>query len=357
MSDVQQRIDSLKNNQVEFDGSKYSRDAIQNQVGKYRESHQNRESDLKTLKEEHEKLAQEMSKELAEQRTLMEEFKTMTSGKKGSASRGFKGVLSKIPLIGRPFRQRPLKEALETKVEVADSRVREVSAYLERVEEAMGQLREDIEHLHQEQLKAARNKDAAVAVVLGLKEVRDEIEQKLGEITDTNSEEYRQLEVQRSELDRLLWENGQQMRLYDNAQERIESVIKMNSNFLEISHNLHSNMTIIYESAQMVLDELRQHVSALATLAEAGELTLNVTESMESLKQNMSKVAQIASETSLYLTRNVEDIAKGMRIYDQATEELVDKNLAEERELRKEQLERILLKAVEEKKATEAATE
>jgi hypothetical protein len=345
MSEVIDKVNQLKNKKVEYDGAKYNRDSIDNMVGEYRANHQNHVKDLKALREEHTKLAKEMNEELAEQRSLMDEFKTMVSGQKGSTSRGFKGVLSKIPLIGRPFRKRPLKELLETKVEIADLRVRETASYLERIEKTMGDLRDDVEELHLKQLDAARNKDEFVDLVLSLKDSSESIETELAAIEDKNSEQFRELELAKSEVDRLIWENGQKMRLFDNAQSRLESVIKMNGNFLEISQNLHSNMTIIYEAAQTVLDELRQHVSSLATLAEAGELSLNVTESMESLKQSMSKVASIASETSLYLTKNMESIVDGMRIYDEKTEELVDKNLAEERAVKKEQLARILEKA------------
>ncbi|MBU1240080.1 hypothetical protein KKF84_17795 [Myxococcota bacterium] len=349
MSDVLNTVQELKNKQVEYDGSKYSRESVGNMVGQYRQSHQDHVKDLRALKEEHVKLAKQMNDEIAEQRSLMDEFRTMVSGKKGATSRGFKGVLSRIPLLGRPFRQRPLKDLLEAKVEIADLRCRESASYLERVETTMGDLRADLEVLHQKQLEAARKKTEFVDLVLSLKAAREDLERELAGIEDHNSEEYRSIELGKAEVERLIWENGQKMRLFDNAQDRIETVIKMNNNFLEISGNLHSNMTIIYEAAQTVLDELRQHVSSLATLAEAGELSLNMTESMESLKESMSRVATIASETSLYLTKNMESIVDGMRIYDEKTEELVEKNLAEERESKKEQLERILAKAVEER--------
>jgi hypothetical protein len=349
MSDVLDRVKSLKEKKIEYDGSKYSRESVQKMVGHYKENHQGRIKDLNILKQEHEKLSEDMSKELSEQRSLMDEIRTMASGKKGSTSRGFKGVLAKIPLIGRKFRKRPLSELLEAKVETADFRVRELSSYLERVEATMVDLRDDLGVLHQKQIDAARNKDASVDLVLSLKDASEKIGEEMAAIEDHNSEEYRELELGKAEIDRLMWDNGQKMRLFDNAQTRLESVIKMNNNFLEISQNLHSNMTIIFEAAQTVLDELQQHVSQLATLAEAGELSLNVTESMESLKQSMSKVAQIASETSLYLTQNVEEITTGMTIYDEETEQIVDANLAEERAIRQEQLERILVKAQEEK--------
>ncbi|MBU1219367.1 hypothetical protein KKF34_00185 [Myxococcota bacterium] len=353
MSNTDSKITELERKNTEYDGRKYTRDSVNGMVSTYRERHTNHVNDLKTLKAEHEKLADEMNEDLAKQRTLMDEIKTMTSGKKGGVSRGFRGVMAKIPLLGRPFRHKPLGDLLEERVEAADKRSREVEAYLVRVEEAMKNLRDDQEVLRSKQLEAAKHKKETLALIDELELNLRETETKLSSIEDQNSEEYRELALQKGKIETLIWENGQRLRLYDNAQGRLESIIRMNNNFLEISVNLHSNMTIIKETAEMVLDELRQHVSAIATLAQAGELTLELTQSMESLKDNMSRVSQLASETSLFLTKNVENITDNMRVYDQQTEDLVEANLAAERAERKEQLDRILLKARQERENLE----
>ena len=105
----------------------------------------------------------------------------------------------------------------------------------------------------------------------------------------------------------------------------------MNNQFLEILRNLHGNMEILYEAGNEVLGELQGNLSALASAAKASELSLDLQQAMASLRQSVNKVAALASETSLYLTQNVDKMAAELTIYDRATETLVENNLREER--------------------------
>ncbi len=348
MSDLHQQAQEILKRQVEFDGSKWSREATGQFQEQYRSRNQNNLDQLKKLQEEHDRLAKDMNKEIADQRSLLDEIKTMASGKKGGVGRGFRGVMGRIPLVGRPFRRKPLADLLEAKVEIADGHVRHIAEYLKRVEQTIAGLHDDQKSLQQKKVEAARGKKEFVRLVLELKQLRDELEQQVREFADKDSEEYRQLEAHLLETDRLTWEHGQKMQMYDHATHHLDSIMKMNQHFTEISKNLHGNMTLIHETAELVLDELRQHASRLATLAEAGQLSLQVTASMESLKESMNKVAAITSETSLFLTKNVEQIVSNMTVYDTHVEELVEKNLAAEKEIRAQQLKRILEKALEE---------
>ena len=336
---------------VEFDGSKWSREATSQIDDQYRTRNQGSLDELKRLQEEHDQLAKEMNKEINDQRSLLDEIKTMASGKKGGVGRGFRGVLGRIPVLGRPFRRRPLADLLQAKVDIADGHVKRVAEYLKRVEQTISGLHEDQKTLQAKKVEAARGKKQFVGFVLELKSLHEELERQLQEITDANSEEFRQAEAHLVETDRLIWEHGQKMQLFDHALHHLDSIMKMNQHFTEISKNLHANMTLIHEAAELVLDELRQHASRLATLAEAGQLSLQITASMESLKESMNKVAVITSETSLFLTRNVEQIVSNMTVYDRQVEDLVEKNLAVEKEIRQQQLQRILEKAEEEKNA------
>ena len=61
-------------------------------------------------------------------------------------------------------------------------------------------------------------------------------------------------------------------------------------------------------------------------------------ESMTSLKDSVNKVAVLASETSLYLTQNVERLTSEMKIYDQETQRLVESNLKAEREIKEQRI-------------------
>ena len=70
----------------------------------------------------------------------------------------------------------------------------------------------------------------------------------------------------------------------------------------------------------------------------AGELTIEMNRSMESLKKSVNKLARLASETSLYLTQNVTKLTAEMKIYDTETEKLVSDNLAAERSIKEQRI-------------------
>lgn len=342
-------IEEILKKQVEFDGSKWSREATAQIDEQYRVRNQDNLQELKRLQEEHEKLAADMNREIAEQRSLLDEIKTMASGEKGGFSRGLRGALGRIPLLGRPFRRRPLADLLAAKIDIADGYLKQIVQYLKKVEKTISALHEDQKTLQAKKVEAAKGKKQFVDLVLELKQAREELTARIAQVQDPNSEEFRTLESQLLEVDRLIWEHGQKMQMFDHALSHLDSIMKMNGHFSEISKNLHANMTLIHDAAELVLDELRQHAARLATLAEAGQLSLQITSSMESLKESMNKVAVITSETSLFLTRNVEQIVSDMKVYDRQVEDLVERNLAAEKEIRQQQLERILQKALEER--------
>lgn len=346
-------IEEILKKQVEFDGSKWSREATAQIDEQYRARNQDNLQELRRLQEEHEKLAQDMNREIAEQRSLLDEIKTMASGERGGVSRGLRGALSRIPLVGRAFRKRPLADLLAAKIDIADNHLRRIGEYLRKVERTISALHEDQKTLQEKKMEAARGKRQYVDRVLELRQAREELMKRMQELADSSLEEYRKLETQLVEVDRLIWEHGQKMQMFDHALSHLDSIMKMNRHFEEISKNLHANMTVIHDTAELVLDELRQHAARLATLAEAGQLSLQITASMESLKESMNRVAVITSETSLFLTRNVEQIVADMNVYDRQVEELVEKNLAAEKEIRQQQLERILQKALEEREKVE----
>ncbi len=354
MTENQLNAEEILKKQVEFDGSKWSREATTQVDDQYRSRNQDNLQELKRLQEEHDQLAKDMNKEISDQRSLLDEIKTMTSGKQGSMGRGFRGVLGRIPVLGRPFRRRPLADLLAAKVDIADAHVKRVAEYLKKVERTISGLHDDQKTLQAKKVDAAKGKKQYVGLVLELKALHEELENRVRAMTDASSEEFRTTEAHLIETDRLIWEHGQKMQLYDHALHHLDSIMKMNMHFAEISKNLHANMTLIHEAAELVLDELRQHASRLATLAEAGQLSLQITASMESLKESMNKVAIITSETSLFLTKNVEQIVANMTVYDRHVEELVEKNLATEKEIRQQQLQRILEKAEQEQNSPDA---
>ena len=112
----------------------------------------------------------------------------------------------------------------------------------------------------------------------------------------------------------------------------------MNNNFYEILTNLHANMQSLYDTGNEVLNELQGNLAGLATAAKAADLTMEMQEAMESLKTSVNKVAVLASETSLYLTQNVDRLTSEMKVYDQETQALVESNLQAEREIKEQRI-------------------
>ena len=139
-------------------------------------------------------------------------------------------------------------------------------------------------------------------------------------------------------MKRHIWDHGAKLRLYANAEDRIQAIVNMNNNFLEIMTNLNGNMQTLYEAGSEVLNELHGNLAGLASLSKAGELSVEMHKSMESLKKSVNKLATLASETSLYLTQNVDRLTSEMKIYDSETESLVKSNLAAEREIKEQRI-------------------
>ena len=201
-----------------------------------------------------------------------------------------------------------------------------------------GALQIDITRLNKKMVVAAINEEKAAKFVLELEEARQGLEEALGKIEDPKSVEARELQTRRDSIKQLIWQQGAKLRLYSNAEDRIASIINMNNNFLEILTNLHSNMQTLYDTGNEVLNELKGNLAGLASAAKADDLTPEMAESMASLKESVNKVAVLASETSIFLTQNVERLTSEMKIYDDETQALVESNLAAEREIKEERI-------------------
>ena len=133
-----------------------------------------------------------------------------------------------------------------------------------------------------------------------------------------------------------------------HAQDRLAAIAAMNHNFLAILTNLHTNMQSLFDAGQEVLDELRANLSGLATAAQASEISMDMQKAMESLKKSVNRVAILASDTSLYLTQNVERLMSEMKMYDEATVSLVESNLAAEREIQEQRIDETIALAEKE---------
>jgi len=329
-------VDALLKNEPVYDGEGYTRENLQQMVDEYQTKHKQNLSTLAELSKAHDDLASEMTKDLVEQKSAWEYLKNIFSFQKVGSN--MKGLLEKIPLIRDAVPDRSIQELLEEKIEVAQRRVQEVANYLDTMQNQIGALQQDITRLNKKMVVAANNEEKAARFVLDLEAALVQLDAEIEKAGDGKTAAVRELQAKRDSLKQIIWREGAKLRLYSNAEDRLASIIKMNNNFYEILTNLNANMQTLYDTGNEVLNELQGNLGGLATAAKASELTLEMQQAMESLKESVNKVAVLASETSLYLTQNVERMTAEMKIYDQETERLVESNLQAEREIKEQRI-------------------
>ncbi|MBI4423926.1 MAG: hypothetical protein HY554_09380 [Elusimicrobia bacterium] len=325
----------ILNRQVVYDGEGYSREGLEKMLTDYQSKHTLDLKKFDDLGASYQRLSKDMTQEIADQKSALDYLGNIVS--LDNIGTNVKGLLAKIPIIKEFSPSRDLKELLGEKVEVAQRRVQEIGNYLDTLQNDIKNLQEDIARLNKKMIVAAHNEEKAARYVLELESHRKELEAKLQGI-DGKSTEARELTARLSDVKRLIWDHGAKLRLYSNAEDRIAAIVNMNNNFLEIMTNLNGNMQTLYEAGNEVLNELHGNLAGLASLSRAGELSVEMHKSMESLKKSVNKLATLASETSLYLTQNVERLTSEMRIYDKETEELVKSNLSAEREIQEKRI-------------------
>jgi hypothetical protein len=327
---------------VVYDGEEYTRDSLQQSLKPDLERHSARIEELESLKNTHDSIAREMSESLAENKSVWDCVKEFATGDRHKMSSGLRGLMERIPLLRGRLAERPLSELLQDKIQLTETRIREVGSFLDRMESEVENTRQDIQRLNNKMLAAATNKEKAAGYILELREIETVLNQELKDMGPEVTAAFRQKQADIDQVRRLIWEHGAKLRLYANADERMSSIVKMNNNLMELLTNLHTNMMGLYDSGQEVLDELRGNLASLSTATEASELTMDMQKAMQSLKESVNKVAQLASSTSLYLTQNVEKLTSEMRVYDSDTEKLVESNLAAEREIQERRIDETL---------------
>jgi len=343
---------------VVYDGEEYSRDSLQGMVTQYQEAHSKRILELEDLKRTHDQIAREMTRDLAESKSAWECLRDLATVDLGKAGSSLRGLLEKIPILSDRLPDRPLSELLQDKIQVAEMRTRQVALFLDKMEAEVAAVREDIVRLNKKMVVSAHNEEKAAAYILGLREEKAALEARIAELPEEGAGVgLRTLQSQVDEVKQKIWEHGARLRLYSSAEDRIASIVTMNNNFLEMLTNLHSNMQNLHDAGMEVLDELRGNLSSLATATEASELTLDMQSAMASLKESVNKVATLASNTSLYLSQNVERLTGEMKMYDDATQALVESNLEQERELREQRIDATLKLAEKEYGLLKAARE
>ena len=332
--------------EIVYDGEGYSRESIEQMLQEYQGRHTLDLNKFGDLSKAYDRLSKEMTQDISEQKTAFEYLGNIVTF--DEVGTNVKGLLHKIPIIRDMTPSRDLKELLGEKIEISQRRVQEVGNYLDTLQNDIKNLQEDIVRLNKKMIVSAQNEEKAAGYVLELEAYRGKLEQALQAMADQKSTQARELMAKISDVKRFIYEHGAKLRLYSNAEDRIASIVNMNNNFLEIMTNLNSNMTSLYEAGNEVLNELHGNLAGLASISKAGELSVEMHKSMESLKKSVNRLAVLASETSLYLTQNIDRLTAEMKVYDKETETLVASNLAAEREIKEQRIDETIALAKKE---------
>jgi septal ring factor EnvC (AmiA/AmiB activator) len=322
--------------QVVYDGEGYTRQSIEQMLTDYQGKQTLSLKKFEELSGAYQRLSKEMTVDIADQKSATEYLSNLFTLK--DVKTNIQGLIYKMPLVGQFAPSRDLKQLLGEKVEIAQRRVQEVGNYLDVLQGDVKSLQDDIGRLNKKMVTAAQNRERAAAYVLELEKQRQVLEDQLKAVADPKSAQGRTLSAQINEVKSVIWEHGAKLRLFTNAADRLSAVIGMNNNFLEIMTNLDSNMSQLYEAGNEVLNELQGNLAGLSSISKAGELSVEMHKSMESLKESVNKLAVLASDTSLYLTQNIDRLTSDMKVYDKATEDMVAGNLAAEREIKEHRI-------------------
>jgi len=324
-------IEALLRKEVGYVGEVYSPAAIESLLGDYQSRHKTDLRRFEELSRAYDRLAREMTDEIGAQGSLVDDMASFWRPGR------LRSLLQRLPLLRGLVPARDLQSLLGEKVELAQRRVVEVGNYVDALQSDVKALQDDIARLNLRMVQAARNQERAAAHILELEATRKTLEAELAG-QEARSARARELSAQLGEVKRSIWEHGAKLRLYSNAEDRIAAIVGMNNSFLEIMTSLHGNMAALFEAGNEVLNELHGNFAGLASLSKAGELSIEMHRSMDSLKKSVNRLAVLASETSLYLTQNVGRLTDSMKIYDKETELLVQCNLEAEREIREERV-------------------
>lgn len=339
------KVRSIVQKEVVYDGEDYDREVLEETVDAYQAKHESDLRKLEDLQKAHDSIAREMTKDLAETKSAWECVKGMATD---DFAANFRVLLERVPLVNEFVADRPVADLLREKITLAERRTKEVGQFLTTIEDSIVSLQSDVARLNKKVVIAATNEEKAARRILDLRDLEARLVAELATYDEQRSAAFRKKETQIAEVKQAIWETGARLRLYSNAEDRLAAIAAMNRNFLAILTNLHGNMQSLFDAGQEVLDELRGNLAGLATAAQASEISMDMQEAMESLKKSVNRVAILASNTSLYLTQNVERMMSEMKMYDEATEELVQSNLAAEREIQEQRIDETIALAEKE---------
>ncbi|MBT3218274.1 MAG: hypothetical protein HN348_04230 [Proteobacteria bacterium] len=214
--------------------------------------------------------------------------------------------------FSRLFRSPPAVSAadlLETRLELAQRRVLQVAHHLDRLSLDRSAIHREIEGIHKQIGAVERDSNCAAELILKLKPHVDE----LG--ADP---------TEQALIESRLLEREAELRSFQRTKKRLTDVMALNDQFLELTEQLHINLSELHDAASTVLRELDLQLARVAAEAQARDIARAMSDSMGSLRDSVARVNRIADEGAVLLTENLDRLSDEVNLLSPTDQLLVE---------------------------------
>lgn len=321
---------------VSYSGEGISVRSLEDSIGGARERQNAKVSELKALRQRNIELQKTLTDEVKKLRKLSD---YVSGGKlKGGWKSNLKEILSYIPGLRRlSITRRSIEELLRQQYEISSLRVKEAAEFADKLKAAQTDLYEEIQRLNVKIVESATNEETAADYVLELNALKEELEAAQAQL-DSGSAEARGMQADIDRSRQRLSETSTELQLYHTAEERL-SRLKENTRMLaETIGNLFSDITQYVTAASEKLDLVAGQIQAIGTAADASVVMLEMKKSLDVLTESMNQTTQFVSETQMYFRQNLDKLMEELEVFDETTENVLQKNLEASRAIEEERI-------------------
>lgn len=333
-SDVLQR-------QVAYTGEGLSVRSLEETISAERDLQNGKVEELKTLRAKNVELQKVLADEVKKLRKLSDYVQL---GKvRGGFLASLKEIASYIPGLRRlAFTRRSIEELLRQQYEISALRVKEAAEFADRLEVGESELYDEIERLNGKIIEAAKNEEIAAEHVLALRDEKARLEAEVAAAGEATAET-RELQARVDQVQRALAQHSTLLQLYHTAEERLDRLKDSTRKLVETIANLRTDIGQYVAAASEKLDLVSGQIRAIGTAADASVVMLEMKKSLDVMTESMNQTTRFVSETQVYFRQNLDNLIAELDVYDDQTRAVLDKNLAQSRELE----ERRIAEAVE----------
>lgn len=333
-SDVLQR-------QVAYTGEGLSVRSLEETISAERDLQNGKVEELKTLRARNVELQKVLSDEVKKLRKLSDYVQL---GKvRGGFLSSLKEIISYIPGLRRlAFTRRSIEELLRQQYEISALRVKEAAEFADRLEVGESELYDEIERLNGKIIEAAKNEEIAAEHVLALRDEKARLEAEVAAAGEATAQT-RELQARVDQVQRALAQHSTLLQLYHTAEERLDRLKDSTRKLVQTIANLRTDIGQYVAAASEKLDLVSGQIRAIGTAADASVVMLEMKKSLDVMTESMNQTTRFVSETQVYFRQNLDNLIAELDVYDDQTRAVLDKNLAQSRELE----ERRIAEAVE----------